>query len=57
MEKRDVITVIVSKGWKDEVVRRAEDQGQTMASYVRAAINEKMQRDHEYKIKQQENVQ
>ena len=46
MPKRDVITIYVSPEWKKTVTKKAKDQSQTLAAYVRAAIQEKMQNDN-----------
>jgi len=46
MPKRDVITIYVSPEWKKTVTKKAKEQSQTLAAYVRAAIQEKMQNDN-----------
>ena len=39
-------TVDCTDEWKKEVIKRAKQQSQSLAAYVRAAVNEKMQNDN-----------
>ena len=46
MSKKDVLTILVTDDWKKTVTKKAKEQSQTLAAYVRAAIQEKMQNDN-----------
>ena len=46
MADREVITIVVDPEWKEIVLKKAKLQNQTLAAYVRAAIQEKMLNEH-----------
>ena len=46
-EKYDLYQVKMPKGRKDEIKAHAETQGQSVNSFIIAAIDEKMERDRE----------
>ena len=45
LEKLDEIRIRMPKGRKDEIKAHAETQGQSVNSFIIAAIDEKMERD------------
>lgn len=45
LEKLDEIRIRMPKGRKDEIKAHAESQGQSVNSFIIAAIDEKMERD------------
>lgn len=45
LEKLDEIRIRMPKGRKDEIKTHAETQGQSVNSFIIAAIDEKMERD------------
>ena len=47
LEKLDEMRIRMPKGRKDEIKAHAETQGQSVNSFIIAAIDEKMERDRE----------
>lgn len=40
----DTITIRQPKGWRDKVKRIAENQGKSLAGFIREAVSEKLER-------------